>query len=134
MTPTQVQPYLQDTALPLSPHHYSSIPRLTMPDSSLSSLINANSLIITYIHHLCDTGTAPSQRQALEHDTDPLSLIHRHRLPCFGYIGRLLYLHSSTLGSAVSHVYYRQIRPIGVNPDPRPRLFLAALVCIALSY
>jgi hypothetical protein len=30
--------------------------------------------------------------------------------------------------SEVSHGYYKQIRPIGVNPDLRPRLFLATLV------
>jgi hypothetical protein len=39
-----------------------------------------------------------------------------------------------TLTSAVSHGYYKQIRPIGVDPDPTPTLFLAALVCTALGY
>jgi hypothetical protein len=36
--------------------------------------------------------------------------------------------------SAVSHGYYKQMRPTAVNPDPTPTLFLATLVCTALSY
>jgi hypothetical protein len=58
----------------------------------------------------------------------------RYRLPRYGYIGTLLYLHSSTSASAVSHGYYKQIRPTQVNPDPRPRPFLATLDCTALGY
>jgi hypothetical protein len=34
----------------------------------------------------------------------------------------------------VLHGYYKQIRPIGVNPDLTPRLFLTTLVCTALGY
>jgi hypothetical protein len=34
----------------------------------------------------------------------------------------------------VSHGYYKQIKPIGVDPNLTLRLFLAALVCTALSY
>jgi hypothetical protein len=125
---------LQDTALPLSPYHCSYILRGTTRDSSLSHHSNTDGLITTYRHHYCDTGTAPSQCQATEHNTNPLSLIPRHRPPRFGYIGTLLYLHGSALGSEVSHGYYRQIRPIGVDTDPRPRPFLAALVCTTLGY
>jgi hypothetical protein len=36
--------------------------------------------------------------------------------------------------SEVSHGHYKQIRPIGVDPDPTLRLFLTALVCTALGY
>jgi hypothetical protein len=57
----------------------------------------------------------------------------QYRLPCYGYIGTLLYLHSSTLASVVSHGYYKQIRPTRVDPDPTPTLLLAALVCTALG-
>jgi len=103
-------------------------------DSSLSHHSNTDGLITAYRHCYCNTGTAPSWHQATEHDTNPLSLIPRHRLPHFGYIGRLLYLHGLASGSEVSHGYYRQMRPIGVDPDPRPRLFLTALVCTALGY
>jgi hypothetical protein len=38
------------------------------------------------------------------------------------------------LVSEVSHGHYKQIRPTGVDPDPTPTPFLAALVCTALSY
>jgi hypothetical protein len=69
------------------------------------------------MHHYCDTGTSPSQCHTLEHDTDALSPIPRHWRPHFSYISGLLYLHSSTSGSAVSHGYYKQIRPIVDNPD-----------------
>jgi hypothetical protein len=125
---------LQDTTLPLSPCHCSCILRCITPDLPLSHHSNAEGLVTTYRHHYCNTRTAPPRRQALEHNTNPLSLIPRHRLPCFGYIGRLLYLHSLASGSAVSQGYYKQIRPIGVDPDPRPRLFLATLVCTTLGY
>jgi hypothetical protein len=86
------------------------------------------------MHSYRDTGPAPSQCHALGHDTDPLSLLPGYQLPHFGYIGGLPYLHCSTLASTVSHGYYKQIRPIGVNPDPTLTLFLATLVCTALSY
>jgi hypothetical protein len=39
-----------------------------------------------------------------------------------------------TSASAVSHGYYKQIRPTGVDPDPTPMLFLATLVGTALGY
>jgi hypothetical protein len=52
----------------------------------------------------------------------------QYRLPCYGYIGTLLYLHRSASASAVSHGYYKQMRPTGLDPDPTPTLFLAALV------
>jgi hypothetical protein len=97
-------------------------------------IINTNGLVTTYMHSYHNTGPTPSQRQALGHDTNPLSLLPRYRLPHFSYIGRLLYLHSSTSASEVSHGYYKQIRPIRVDPDPTPRPFLATLVCTALSY
>jgi len=58
----------------------------------------------------------------------------QYRPPRYGYIGTLLYLHSSTLASAVSHGYYKQMRPTGVDPDPTLTLFLAALVFTALGY
>jgi hypothetical protein len=40
------------------------------------------------------------------------------------------------LASAVSHGYYKQIRPTGVDPDPTPTPFLAALVAqpLAIEY
>jgi hypothetical protein len=53
-------------------------------------IINTDVLVTTYTHRYRDTGPTPSQRQALECNTDPLSLIPRHRPPHFGYIGRLL--------------------------------------------
>jgi hypothetical protein len=52
----------------------------------------------------------------------------QYRLPCYGYIGTLMYLHSSTSASAVSHGYYKQMRPTGLDPDPTLTLFLATLV------
>jgi hypothetical protein len=51
---------LQDTALPVSPCHYSYILRRTTPDSSLSHRSNTDGLITTYRHRNCNTGTAPS--------------------------------------------------------------------------
>jgi hypothetical protein len=80
------------------------------------------------MHSYHDTRPPPSQHHALGHDTDPLPLLPGYRPPRFGYISTLLYLHSSTSASAVSHGYYKQIRPIGVDPDPTPTPFLAALV------
>jgi hypothetical protein len=52
----------------------------------------------------------------------------QYRLPCYGYIGTLLCLHSSTSASVVSHGYYKQIRPTGVDPDLTSTPFLIALV------
>jgi hypothetical protein len=69
---------LLDTALPVSPCHCSYILRCTTPDSSLSHHSNTDRLVTAYRHHYWDTGTAPSQQQALEHDTNPLSLIPGH--------------------------------------------------------
>jgi hypothetical protein len=97
-------------------------------------IINTDGLVTAYMCQYCDTGPAPSQCQALGHDSDPLSLLPGYRLPHFSYIDRLFYLHSSTSVSGVSHGYYKQIRPIGVDPDPRLKLFLAAMVCTALGY
>jgi hypothetical protein len=45
--------HLQDTALPVSPCHYSSIPRCITPESSVSCPINADGLHTTYMHHYC---------------------------------------------------------------------------------
>jgi hypothetical protein len=81
-------------------HHVtstSSIPLHITLDSTLSRPLDAEGLVTTYMHHHHDTETAPSQCWALEHDTDPLSLILGHQPPRFGYIGRLLYLQSSTV-------------------------------------
>jgi hypothetical protein len=133
-SPHMIPRPLQHTGLPLSPCHCTYILQGTTPDSSLSHHSNTDGLITTYRHHYCETGTAPSRCQALGHNTDPLSLIPGYQPPRFGYIGKLLYLHGLASGSAVSHGYYRQIRPIGVDPDPRLRRFLAALVCTALGY
>jgi hypothetical protein len=76
-----------------------------------------------------NTGTTPSQHHNLEHDTNPLSPIPGHQRPQFGYIGRLLYLHSSTSGSPVSHGYYRQISHIPgmVSGQLSPALLLDVL-------
>jgi hypothetical protein len=79
--------------------------------------MDTDRLITTYMHHYHNTRTTPSWHHILEHNTDTLSAISGHWRPHFSYISGLLYLHSSTLGSAVSHGYYRQIRPIAVNPD-----------------
>jgi hypothetical protein len=43
--------HLQDTALPVSPCHYSSIPRCITPESSISCPINADGLLTVYMHH-----------------------------------------------------------------------------------
>jgi hypothetical protein len=102
-------------------------PYPSIHDAGLIS-INTNGVVTAYMHSYNDTGPAPSQCHALGHDTNPLSLLPRYRPPHFGYMGRLLYLHSLTSTSAVSHGYYKQIRPIGVDPDPTPTLFLSALV------
>jgi hypothetical protein len=42
--------HLQDTALPVSPCHYSSIPRRITPESSVSCPINADGLLTVYMH------------------------------------------------------------------------------------
>jgi hypothetical protein len=52
--------HLQDTALPLSPCHYSYILCCTTPDSSLLCHINTNGLVTAFRHHYCNIGTAPS--------------------------------------------------------------------------
>jgi hypothetical protein len=125
---------IQDTALPLPPCHYSYIGWHTTPESSLSSLVNTDRLITIYMHHYCDTRTTPSQHHTLEHNTNTLSAISGHQRPHFSYISGLLYLHSSTLGSAVSQSYYRQIRPIAVDPDQDWAHSSLHCLCTALSY
>jgi hypothetical protein len=45
--------HLQDTALPVSPCHYSSIPQCITPESSVSCPINADGLLTAYMHHYC---------------------------------------------------------------------------------
>jgi hypothetical protein len=49
--PHTILRHLQDTALPVSPCHYSSIPRCITPESSVSCPINADGLLTVYIHH-----------------------------------------------------------------------------------
>jgi hypothetical protein len=50
-SPHMILRHLQDTALPVSPCHYSSIPRCITPESSVSCPVNADGLLTVYMHH-----------------------------------------------------------------------------------
>jgi hypothetical protein len=112
--------WLQDTALPL---------HLTITPLSLNSSRWTHQYQYQWPHYCI---YAPILQYRTHSLTTPGPRT-QYRLHRYGYIGTLLYLHSSTLASVVSHGYYKQMRPTGLNPDPTPMLFLATLVCTALG-